>query len=74
MRSPFRDATFDTVVSSCSIKHWPDPAAGVREMRRVLRRAVRRWAPSVGELADLVGSPATKVAGLPYAFVVHNPK
>jgi SAM-dependent methyltransferase len=34
---PFADAAFDTVVSSCSIKHWPDPRAGMAECRRVLR-------------------------------------
>jgi ubiquinone/menaquinone biosynthesis C-methylase UbiE len=34
---PFADATFDSVVSSCSIKHWPDAAAGVQEMQRVLQ-------------------------------------
>ena len=34
---PFRDAAFDSVVSSCSVKHWPDPAAGIAECRRVLR-------------------------------------
>lgn len=110
---PFADAAFDTVVSSCSIKHWPDRAAGVREMRRVLRpggallvvemdrestpedvrawaartrvprllrglyaqldlRSVLPWALSVSELGDLVGSPATKVEGLPYAVVVDH--
>jgi SAM-dependent methyltransferase len=34
---PFADATFDAVVSSCSIKHWPDRHAGMAECRRVLR-------------------------------------
>lgn len=33
---PFDDASFDVVLSSGSIKHWPDPMAGVREMFRVL--------------------------------------
>jgi SAM-dependent methyltransferase len=108
---PFADATFDTVVSSCSIKHWPDPAAGVAEMRRVLRpggalavvemdrestpddvrawaartrvprplrwlyaqldlRGVLPWALSVDELGALVGAPASKIEGLPYAIAV----
>lgn len=34
---PFDDATFDGVYSVASIKHWPDPALGVREMARALR-------------------------------------
>jgi ubiquinone/menaquinone biosynthesis C-methylase UbiE len=34
---PFDDASFDSVVSSCAWKHWPDPAIGVRECVRVLR-------------------------------------
>jgi ubiquinone/menaquinone biosynthesis C-methylase UbiE len=111
---PFADASFDSVVSSCAIKHLPEPAAGVAEWRRVLRPGGAiavveidgastpsevhhfasmtrvppglRWAysrfvmetvvavaPTVDELGELVGSPATKVAGLPYAFVVHHP-
>lgn len=34
---PFADASFDAVVSIASIKHWPDPDKGVREMVRVLK-------------------------------------
>jgi ubiquinone/menaquinone biosynthesis C-methylase UbiE len=34
---PFAAKAFDTVVSSCAIKHWPNMAAGVAECRRVLR-------------------------------------
>jgi ubiquinone/menaquinone biosynthesis C-methylase UbiE len=34
---PFDDQSFDSVVSSCAWKHWPDPAAGVNECLRVLR-------------------------------------
>lgn len=34
---PFADKSFDSVVSSCSIKHWPDATAGLAECRRVLR-------------------------------------
>lgn len=36
-RLPFRTASFDAVVSSSSFHYWPDPAAGLAELRRVLR-------------------------------------
>lgn len=34
---PFADARFDVVYSMASIKHWPDPLAGLRECCRVLK-------------------------------------
>ncbi|MBN1769798.1 MAG: class I SAM-dependent methyltransferase [Deltaproteobacteria bacterium] len=34
---PFPDGSFDAAVSLSSIKHWPDPARGVRELARVVR-------------------------------------
>jgi len=37
MALPFPEASFDRVVSVNSIKHWPDPARGLSEIRRVLR-------------------------------------
>lgn len=33
----FDDESFDSVISSCAWKHWPDPARGVDECMRVLR-------------------------------------
>jgi len=36
-RLPFRDASFDLVTNIGSLEHYVDPAAGVREMARVLR-------------------------------------
>jgi len=38
---PFREGAFDTVVSLSSLHYWPDPKAGLREMRRVLRAGGR---------------------------------
>lgn len=35
-RLPFPDDHFDTIMSSGSIKHWPDQAAALREIHRVL--------------------------------------
>jgi SAM-dependent methyltransferase len=34
---PFGEGEFDTVVSTMSMHHWPDPAAGLAEIHRVLR-------------------------------------
>jgi SAM-dependent methyltransferase len=34
---PFADASFDVVVSTFSLHHWPDPAKGLAEIHRVLR-------------------------------------
>ncbi|GGM59892.1 class I SAM-dependent methyltransferase [Dactylosporangium sucinum] len=34
---PFPDGSFDLVVSSLSLHHWPDPAAAAAELVRVLR-------------------------------------
>ena len=34
---PFQDASFDFIVSTLSVHHWANPAAGFAEVRRVLR-------------------------------------
>lgn len=34
---PLRDGRFGAVVSSCAVKHWPDPRAGLAECVRVAR-------------------------------------
>ncbi len=34
---PFADGSFDLVVSTLSMHHWADPAAGLAEIGRVLR-------------------------------------
>ena len=37
MALPFDDASFERGLTLASIKHWPDPALGLRELARVLR-------------------------------------
>ncbi len=37
---PFDDRSFDAAMAFATIHHWPDPIAGLREMRRVARRVV----------------------------------
>ncbi len=37
---PFEDQSFDAAMAIATIHHWPDPVAGLREMRRVARRVV----------------------------------
>ena len=37
---PFDDQSFDAAMAVCTIHHWQDPVAGLREMRRVARRVV----------------------------------
>jgi SAM-dependent methyltransferase len=37
---PFEDGSFDAAMAVSSVHHWPDPVAGLRELRRVARRVV----------------------------------
>lgn len=37
---PFEDQSFDAAMALATIDHWPDPIAGLHEMRRVARRVV----------------------------------
>ena len=38
---PFDDDTFDRALAINSLQVWPDPATGLREMRRVLKRGAK---------------------------------
>ncbi|OAI40759.1 MerR family transcriptional regulator [bacterium SCGC AG-212-C10] len=47
---PFRDNTFDAATAFLSDHHWPDRAAGLRELRRVARRVVVfQWDEGAGQ-------------------------
>jgi SAM-dependent methyltransferase len=37
---PFDDKSFDAAMAVCTVHHWQDPVAGLREMQRVARRVV----------------------------------
>jgi SAM-dependent methyltransferase len=37
---PFEDRSFDAAMAVCTVHHWQDPIAGLREMRRVAHRVV----------------------------------
>jgi SAM-dependent methyltransferase len=37
---PFDDKSFDAAMAVCTVHHWQDPIAGLREMRRVAHRVV----------------------------------
>jgi SAM-dependent methyltransferase len=37
---PFGDRSFDAAMAVCTLHHWQDPVAGLREMQRVARRVV----------------------------------
>ena len=37
---PFDDQSFDAAMAFATVHHWPDPIAGLAEMRRVARRVV----------------------------------
>jgi SAM-dependent methyltransferase len=48
---PFADRSFDAAMAVLSDHHWPDPVAGLREMRRVADRVVV-FQFDAGSLAD----------------------
>lgn len=54
-RLPFPDGHFDGVVSSGSIKHWPDPVAGLRELYRVLAPGGRALVAELNRAAPAEG-------------------
>src|SRR5215203_5317478 len=77
---PFRDGSFDLVVSTMSMHHWADPAAGLAEVARVLRPGARAlvWdfraghVPLHGDLPDPVeknrDTPLRVVSATPWRW------
>ena len=56
---PFSDMTFDAVMSINSLQVWPDPHAGLREIRRALKpggRIALGFTSAAGPLPDPAGS------------------
>jgi ubiquinone/menaquinone biosynthesis C-methylase UbiE len=56
-RLPFDGGSFDKVLAINSVQVWPDPAAGLREVRRVLRpggRVALGFTPYAGQSNDAV--------------------
>jgi len=77
---PFPDGTFDLVVSTMSMHHWADPAAGLTEIARALRPDARAlvwdfrpgFVPFHGDLPDPVertrGTPLRVVSATPWRW------
>jgi ubiquinone/menaquinone biosynthesis C-methylase UbiE len=58
---PFPDEHFDAVISSGSIKHWPDAVAGLREIHRVLVPGGRAFIGEMNRLAPPEAIAAQRV-------------
>jgi len=77
---PFRDGSFDLVVSTMSMHHWADPTTGLAEIDRVLRPGARAliwdfrpgFQPFHGDMPDPIehtyGSPLRVVGVTPWRW------
>jgi len=79
---PFPDGSFDLVVSTLSMHHWADPAAGLAEIGRVLRPGARAliWDFKPGVRPHLFGprhahppDPVEQAHGSPLRVVSATP-
>ncbi len=70
---PFGDQSFDAAMAFSTVHHWPDPIAGLRELRRVARRVVvfthdasdAAWCHRFWLTRDYLPEVAGMVAGRP---------
>jgi ubiquinone/menaquinone biosynthesis C-methylase UbiE len=80
---PFRDLSFDAVVCQLGLQFFPDPARGLAEFRRVLRRdgkvaicviSTPDRAPMWGNLADVLSRFLPDLRGILFlSFALHDP-
>lgn len=80
---PFRDSSFDAVVCQLGLQFFPDPARGVGEFRRVLRKSGRvamcvistpDRAPMWGNLADVLSRFLPELRDVLFlSFALHDP-
>jgi ubiquinone/menaquinone biosynthesis C-methylase UbiE len=73
-RLPFADATFDKVLAVNSMQLWPDAAAGMREVRRVLKpggQVVLAFTPFAGQ-SDAAVAAAIEAAGFTAPRIVER--
>jgi ubiquinone/menaquinone biosynthesis C-methylase UbiE len=68
---PYADGHFDLVVSSGSIKHWPDAVAGLRELHRVLAPGGRAFIGEMNRIAPpkAVASQAARAHGWLFRWI-----
>lgn len=72
---PFPDETFDVVVSSYAVHHWPDRHAGLAEVMRVLKPGGRAivWDVTPPHPTDDEGAAAAHGHGHGHGSVALNP-
>jgi ubiquinone/menaquinone biosynthesis C-methylase UbiE len=73
---PFASNSFDKVMAINAVQVWPDPAAGLREVRRVLRpggRAALGFTPYAAQSNEAV-TAALAAAGFANPRVVESPE
>ena len=67
---PFEDASIDLVISSISLHHWDDPAAGLRDVVRVLRPGAHAW---IYDFRPALRDPDRLTAGLDADVLLETP-